>query len=135
MAYGGPAGARSAAGSSTLKRPPADRRALRGVDERVAHEARRLAHHRRRGRRRLGGFSGLESEVSVEWLADAVQAGKIRWGRSRRGRRNGPAGLAAGAAVASRVTRVSGWREDADQPRVERMAGSCLSAGSCARRA
>ncbi len=27
----------------------------------------------------IGGFSGRESEVSVAWLADAVQAGKIRW--------------------------------------------------------
>jgi hypothetical protein len=27
----------------------------------------------------LGGFSGRESEVSVSWLADAVQSGRIRW--------------------------------------------------------
>ncbi|MFL5867662.1 MAG: ArnT family glycosyltransferase [Thermoleophilaceae bacterium] len=27
----------------------------------------------------LGGFSGRESEVSVNWFADAVRAGKIRW--------------------------------------------------------
>jgi hypothetical protein len=27
----------------------------------------------------LGGFSGRESQVSVSWLAYAVQAGKIRW--------------------------------------------------------
>jgi 4-amino-4-deoxy-L-arabinose transferase-like glycosyltransferase len=27
----------------------------------------------------IGGFSGNESEVSVDWLADAVAAGKIRW--------------------------------------------------------
>ena len=27
----------------------------------------------------LGGFSGRESEVSVRWLADAVQSGRIRW--------------------------------------------------------
>jgi hypothetical protein len=27
----------------------------------------------------LGGFSGRESEVSVKWLADAVQSGRIRW--------------------------------------------------------
>lgn len=27
----------------------------------------------------LGGFSGRESEVSVAWLADAVDAGKVRW--------------------------------------------------------
>jgi hypothetical protein len=27
----------------------------------------------------LGGFSGRESEVSISWLADAVQQGRIRW--------------------------------------------------------
>ncbi len=27
----------------------------------------------------IGGFSGRESEVSVAWLADAVQDGRIRW--------------------------------------------------------
>jgi 4-amino-4-deoxy-L-arabinose transferase-like glycosyltransferase len=27
----------------------------------------------------IGGFSGRESEVSVSWLADAVQSGKVRW--------------------------------------------------------
>lgn len=27
----------------------------------------------------LGGFSGRESEVSVQWLADAVRSGRIRW--------------------------------------------------------
>jgi hypothetical protein len=27
----------------------------------------------------LGGFSGRESEVSVQWLANAVSAGKVRW--------------------------------------------------------
>jgi 4-amino-4-deoxy-L-arabinose transferase-like glycosyltransferase len=27
----------------------------------------------------VGGFSGRESEVSVSWLAEQVQAGKIRW--------------------------------------------------------
>ena len=27
----------------------------------------------------IGGFSGRESQVSVEWLADAVQDGRIRW--------------------------------------------------------
>jgi hypothetical protein len=27
----------------------------------------------------LGGFSGRESQVSVEWLADAVEDGRIRW--------------------------------------------------------
>jgi 4-amino-4-deoxy-L-arabinose transferase-like glycosyltransferase len=27
----------------------------------------------------IGGFSGRESEVNVQWLADAVRSGKIRW--------------------------------------------------------
>jgi 4-amino-4-deoxy-L-arabinose transferase-like glycosyltransferase len=27
----------------------------------------------------IGGFSGRESEVSVKWLANAVQSGRIRW--------------------------------------------------------
>jgi 4-amino-4-deoxy-L-arabinose transferase-like glycosyltransferase len=27
----------------------------------------------------IGGFSGRESEVSIQWLADAVRSGKIRW--------------------------------------------------------
>jgi hypothetical protein len=27
----------------------------------------------------IGGFSGRESQVSIEWLADAVQDGRIRW--------------------------------------------------------
>jgi hypothetical protein len=27
----------------------------------------------------IGGFSGRESEVSVKWLAQAVQSGRIRW--------------------------------------------------------
>jgi hypothetical protein len=26
-----------------------------------------------------GGFSGRESQVSIEWLADAVRDGRIRW--------------------------------------------------------
>ena len=27
----------------------------------------------------IGGFSGRESQVSLSWLADAVEAGRIRW--------------------------------------------------------
>ena len=27
----------------------------------------------------IGGFSGRESEVSVRWLAGAVQSGRVRW--------------------------------------------------------
>jgi hypothetical protein len=27
----------------------------------------------------IGGFSGRESQVSIEWLADAVRDGRIRW--------------------------------------------------------
>jgi 4-amino-4-deoxy-L-arabinose transferase-like glycosyltransferase len=39
----------------------------------------------------IGGFSGRESEVSVRWLADAVQSGRIRWVLvDRSGGRGGP---------------------------------------------
>ncbi len=31
----------------------------------------------------LGGFSGRESQVSIEWLAQAVRAGQVRY-RARR---------------------------------------------------
>ncbi len=27
----------------------------------------------------LGGFSGRESQVSLDWLADAVESGQVRW--------------------------------------------------------
>ena len=27
----------------------------------------------------LGGFSGQESQVSIDWLANAVEQGRIRW--------------------------------------------------------
>jgi hypothetical protein len=27
----------------------------------------------------IGGFSGRESQVSLAWLADAVQSGRLRW--------------------------------------------------------
>jgi hypothetical protein len=27
----------------------------------------------------IGGFSGSETEVSADWLADAVESGKVRW--------------------------------------------------------
>ena len=27
----------------------------------------------------IGGFSGNESEVTAQWLPDAVSAGKVRW--------------------------------------------------------
>ena len=27
----------------------------------------------------IGGFSGRESQVSIRWLAGAVQSGRIRW--------------------------------------------------------
>ena len=38
----------------------------------------------------IGGFSGRESEVSVSWLADAVQDGRIRWVLATSG---GPGGM------------------------------------------
>ena len=27
----------------------------------------------------IGGFSGRETQVSIKWLAQAVQSGRIRW--------------------------------------------------------
>jgi 4-amino-4-deoxy-L-arabinose transferase-like glycosyltransferase len=60
----------------------------------------------------LGGFSGRESEVSVEWLADRVAAGEIRWvlaggdGAMRDDGRTGSRSVM--AAVADTCTPVSG---------------------------
>jgi 4-amino-4-deoxy-L-arabinose transferase-like glycosyltransferase len=60
----------------------------------------------------IGGFSGRESEVSVAWLADAVQAGRIRWvvtsGAGPGGMRDSRAGsTTAMTAVAAACTSVS----------------------------
>jgi hypothetical protein len=59
----------------------------------------------------IGGFSGRESEVSVAWLADAVDAQRIRWvvtGGASGGVRDGRAGsTVAMAAVGRACTPVS----------------------------
>ena len=60
----------------------------------------------------IGGFSGRESEVSVAWLADAVQDGRIRWvvtsGGGPGGMRDGRTGsMTAISAVAAACTPVS----------------------------
>jgi 4-amino-4-deoxy-L-arabinose transferase-like glycosyltransferase len=60
----------------------------------------------------IGGFSGRESQVSVAWLADAVQSGKIRWLLTTGGgglRFDGRTGADDVMAVAQKVgTKVSG---------------------------
>lgn len=42
----------------------------------------------------IGGFSGRESQVTVDWLADAVEAGRIRWVLSDGGDAGPPTSLA-----------------------------------------
>jgi hypothetical protein len=64
----------------------------------------------------IGGFSGRESEVSVQWLANAVRSGKIRWvltsGSSGFGGNDGRVGaskvMAAVEQVGKKVTITSG---------------------------
>jgi 4-amino-4-deoxy-L-arabinose transferase-like glycosyltransferase len=64
----------------------------------------------------IGGFSGRESEVSTQWLADAVRSGKIRWvlasGTSGFGGNDGRVGsskvMAAVEQVGKKVTVTSG---------------------------
>jgi hypothetical protein len=64
----------------------------------------------------IGGFSGRESEVSTQWLADAVRSGKIRWvltsGGSGFGGNDGRVGaskvMAAVQQVGRRVTITTG---------------------------
>ncbi len=54
----------------------------------------------------IGGFSGRESQVSVSWLADAVESGKIRWlltDSSGAGRQDGRIGSSEVMAVAAKV--------------------------------
>jgi hypothetical protein len=61
----------------------------------------------------IGGFSGRESEVSVSWLANAVQSGRVRWVLTSDAAGRGPGGdgrigssrvMAAVAATCKRVT-------------------------------
>jgi 4-amino-4-deoxy-L-arabinose transferase-like glycosyltransferase len=64
----------------------------------------------------IGGFSGRESEVSTQWLADAVRSGEIRWvlasGSSGFGGNDGRVGsskvMAAVEQVGKKVTVTSG---------------------------
>jgi 4-amino-4-deoxy-L-arabinose transferase-like glycosyltransferase len=65
----------------------------------------------------IGGFSGRESSVTVSWLADQIQAGRIRWvladsGMSgpmgNDGRPGSSAAIAAVAKTCRRATTVSG---------------------------
>ena len=55
----------------------------------------------------LGGFSGSETTVSVDWLADMVEAGKIRWivvsATSDRGISDGRAGSTAAMNAAAQA--------------------------------
>ncbi len=63
----------------------------------------------------IGGFSGRESTVSIDWLADAVASGKVRWvistesggGMPSDGRAGSDSALTAAAQVGSE-TSVSG---------------------------
>ncbi len=61
----------------------------------------------------LGGFSGRESQVSLSWLADQVQAGKIRWiytagGGLRNDGRTGATDVMSAAAEIGKATSVDG---------------------------
>ncbi|MDX6672666.1 MAG: hypothetical protein QOH11_84, partial [Solirubrobacteraceae bacterium] len=61
----------------------------------------------------IGGFSGRESQITVSWLANAVQSGRVRWvltsdasgsGPGRDGRVGSSRAMAAVAATCTRVT-------------------------------
>jgi 4-amino-4-deoxy-L-arabinose transferase-like glycosyltransferase len=63
----------------------------------------------------LGGFSGRESQVTIDWLADAVESGQIRYvltsgggGLPNDGRTGADAVMAAAEAVGKPVSSVSG---------------------------
>jgi 4-amino-4-deoxy-L-arabinose transferase-like glycosyltransferase len=63
----------------------------------------------------IGGFSGRESQVSVDWLADAVEQGRIRWvlteganGLQQDGRVGATEVMAVAAQVGDPVSSVSG---------------------------
>jgi hypothetical protein len=64
----------------------------------------------------IGGFSGRESEVSVDWLADRIEDGTIRWvltdgesgGMMSDGRTGSTSVMAAVAATCTPVSGVDG---------------------------
>ena len=63
----------------------------------------------------IGGFSGRESQVTIAWLADAVESGRIRYvlesggtGLPNDGRTGAHAVMAAVQAVGKPVSSVSG---------------------------
>jgi 4-amino-4-deoxy-L-arabinose transferase-like glycosyltransferase len=64
----------------------------------------------------IGGFSGSETTVTTQWLADAVASGKVRWvlvssggnGGMRDGRVGATEAMAAAAKVGKAVSSVSG---------------------------
>ena len=64
----------------------------------------------------IGGFSGSETTVTTEWLADAVDSGQVRWvlvsSSSNGGMRDGRVGatdaMALAAEVGKEVSSVSG---------------------------
>jgi hypothetical protein len=55
----------------------------------------------------LGGFSGSETTVTIDWLADMVEQGKIRWivvsSEGNTGMRDGRAGSTAAMNAAAQV--------------------------------
>jgi hypothetical protein len=55
----------------------------------------------------IGGFSGSETEITAEWLAQAVASGKVRWivvsSSSNGGMQDGRVGATAAMTIASQV--------------------------------
>jgi hypothetical protein len=78
----------------------------------------------------IGGFSGSESAVTLDWLADEVAAGHIRWVLTTSSGRGGSAGrvgatavMAAVEAVGTPVASVDGLYD------LQGLAGALRSAG------
>jgi hypothetical protein len=67
----------------------------------------------------IGGFSGRESQVSIVWLANAIDQGKIRWvltdgsggGMFRDGRTGSADVMAAVEQTCTKVSSVSGLHD------------------------
>jgi 4-amino-4-deoxy-L-arabinose transferase-like glycosyltransferase len=80
----------------------------------------------------IGGFSGSESQVSVGWLANAIQAGRIRWvltdggsgGRAQDGRVGSTVVMAAVAKVCTPVSSVTGLYDCSNSVAALRALGS-----------